>query len=253
MPTLNKHQIKLIRSLHQKKYRQKHQLFLLEGEKLVNEVLRDKPEIVQGIIIQKNYAFPKNINADIYEADEKIYNSLSQLVSPPPVMAICKYLNNDKEIIIDLKNSFSFYLDGINDPGNFGTIIRMCDWFGIQQIFCSSDTVEIYNPKVIQASKGSFLRVNVMYIEIDKLLSKINREINIYGADMNGKSIYEIKEKKGIIILGNEANGISDKMRSIIHQYISIPKSKNSKAESLNVAMSAGIIASEFLNLQNVY
>ncbi len=246
MTTLNKSQIKLIKSLHQKKYRQLHQLFLLEGEKLVNEVLRDKPEIVEWIIIRKYHSLLFNKTLKVYELDEKIYDSLSNLISPPSVMAVCRYLSTEDEIIVDLKNNFSFYLDSINDPGNLGTIIRLCDWFGVKQIFCSSDTVDIYNPKVIQASKGSFLRVSVMYIDINNLLGKLDHDINIYGANMNAQSVYMVKEKNGLIVLGNESNGISNNVKSKIKEYISIPKNRKSKAESLNVSIAAGIIANEF-------
>ncbi|GIV27632.1 MAG: hypothetical protein KatS3mg027_1446 [Bacteroidia bacterium] len=124
----------------------------------------------------------------------------------------------------------------------WGTIIRIADWFGINEIFCSPTTVELYNPKTIQASKGSFLRVNVYYIPFNEL----KMDSNIYATDMQGQSIYSLKNKTGLIILGNEAHGISPKIKEKAHQIITIPKNPYSKAESLNVAMSAAIIASEF-------
>lgn len=246
MYTLSKSQIKLIKSLHQKKDRQEQQLFLIEGEKLINETLRDKPEIIQWIIVQKGYDFSINLPStiEIFTVNEHVYHSLSMLSSPQPLMAVCKFLPIDNTIEIDLKSNFSFYLDDINDPGNLGTIIRICDWFGINQIFCSKHTVDLYNPKVIQASKGSFLRVKVNYLDFDAL--PISDDVPIYATDMQGTSVYSIKQKRGIIVLGNEANGISSFIKRKSHDTISIPKHPNSKAESLNVAMSAAIIASEF-------
>lgn len=244
MDSLSKNQIKFIKSLHQKKQRQEHQLFLIEGEKLVNEVLRDKPEIIEWLIIKKNYAFEKEISKPVYFIDDAVFASISTLSTPPPIMAVCKFLPHSTELSINLNSTFSFYLDNINDPGNLGTIIRICDWFGISKIHCSPNTVELYNPKTIQASKGSFLRVNVIYIPFEKL--NLSPQTIVYAADTKGTNIYQTSLKSGLIILGNEANGISPSLKNYVHQYLTIPKHPNSKAESLNVAMSAAIIASEF-------
>ncbi len=244
--SLNQKQIKLIKSLHLKKYRQEHQLFLLEGEKLVNEALRDKPEIIQWIIIKNDYSFSTKLS-EVYTVSEKIFHSLTTLSSPEPIMSVCKFLAQQNSVIADLTNTFSFYLDNINDPGNLGTIIRVCDWFGIPQIFCSPNTVELYNPKTIQASKGSFLRVHLNYIELEQI--NFPHAINLYATDSFGTNIHSIKDKTGLIILGNESHGVSPKIKNKAHQNITIPKYLNSKAESLNVAMSASIIASEFFKV----
>lgn len=245
MQTLSKNQIKFIKSLHHKKYRYEHQMFLLEGEKLVNEALRDKPEIVEYLIVQEDYKISVHPHIPLYSVPSSILHTISTLESPPPVIAVCHFLNTPKHAPIRLENTFSFYLDNINDPGNLGTIIRTCEWFGIMELYCSPTTVDLYNPKTIQASRGSFLRVNVLYSAFHSL--HISKKTNIYAADLMGESIYTLKNKNGLIILGNEAHGISDTLKPFIHQYIHIPPHPNSQAESLNVAMSAAIIASEFV------
>ncbi|RME17882.1 MAG: RNA methyltransferase [Bacteroidetes bacterium] len=245
MSILSKNQIKFIKSLHQKKYRQEHQMFLLEGEKLVNEALRDKPEIIDCLIINSSFknknTLPSHI--PIYQTDESIFNSLSQLTTPPNIMAVCKYFEIPSKPI-NLQKQFTFYLDNINDPGNFGTIIRTCDWFGITELFCSPQCVDVLNPKSIQASKGSFLRVKITYTKFENL--NLPDAVNIYAAHMKGKNIFEITDKTGLIILGNEANGISTELLQFVKEKISIPKHPDSHTESLNVAMSAAIIASQF-------
>lgn len=242
MLQLSKNQIKFIKSLHQKKYRQEHQMFILEGEKLVNEALRDKPSIVEYIVVRKSSSFSSRFPVKVFVVDDSVFNTLSTLSTPQDIMAICHFLP-EEECSIDLNNEFTFYLDRINDPGNLGTIIRICDWFGIRQIFCSPDTVELYNPKTINASKGSFLRVNVSYVEFEKIDSD---KYPIYIADIEGEDVKAIKNKTGIVILGNEAQGISKEIKERIKNKINIPKHFSSKAESLNVAMSAAIIAYEF-------
>lgn len=137
-------------------------------------------------------------------------------------------------------------LDAIRDPGNLGTIIRLCDWFGITSILCSADTVDCYNPKVVQASMGSLARVNITYLELDEFLAHV--EIPIYGAFMDGNSIYsESLPKKAVLVMGNEANGISPSIERLINKRISIPRfGKLQETESLNVATATAIILSEF-------
>jgi len=248
MDFLSSRQIKLIKSLHQKKYRQEYKMFLLEGEKLVNEAIRDKQEIIEFIVIKDGYNLSTNFNVNVYKAKDSIFSSLSTLSTPPPVLAVCNFLD-DKEIPIDFSKQFSFYLDSINDPGNFGTIIRVCDWFGIKQIYCSPNTVELYNPKTVQASKGSILRVSVKYIDFEKL--NLSSEVPIYAATLDGDNFYKLNIKNGLIILGNESHGISKTILKKVTNKFTIPKHYESKADSLNVAMSASIIASEvFKNAQ---
>ena len=144
-------------------------------------------------------------------------------------------------------------LDGIQDPGNLGTIIRLCDWFGIEQIICSKDTVDLYNPKVIQSTKGSFARVNVVYTDIEEFLSQ-NKAVNI-GTDMVGESIYQFNfPEKFNLILGNEGNGMRPNVEKLVSQSITIPRfGKNKSTESLNVSMATGIILGQIFSKMYSY
>ena len=143
------------------------------------------------------------------------------------------------------KTNFSLYLDDIRDPGNFGTIIRLADWYGISTVFCSDNSCDLYNPKVIQATMGAFARVNIIYISLKEAINKYAVK-NVYGAVLNGKSIYYEKLQNGIIVIGNEANGISPGNLQLINRSITIPAQQTSGTESLNAAMAASIITSEF-------
>lgn len=166
---------------------------------------------------------------------------ISFLQHPKDSVAVCKIPENKL-----LKNtSIQLILDGIQDPGNLGTIIRLADWFGIEQIICSTDTVDVYNPKVIQATMGSFLRVNVFYTDIEDYLK--DYEHPILGTDMNGESIYETQfPERFSLVFGNEGNGIRPSTEDLITKMITIPRFGNSQStESLNVSMSAGIILGE--------
>lgn len=250
IPKLNKSQIKYIKSLHHKKFRWENQQFLIEGQKLVNETLRDKPEIINYIIICEDYelsSIPKGIK--IYETDHSVLKNIGELKTNNTVIAVCDFfeLNNTA---LNFQNDFSFYLDNINDPGNFGTIVRTADWFGIKTIFCSPHSVEKYNHKLIQAAKGSLLRVDIKQIELENFIRQYP-DTAIYGATMGGQSIFQCDIKSGLFVLGNEANGIDIKNQKFIKNNISIPRSANRGAESLNVAMSASIIAAELFRKKN--
>lgn len=144
----------------------------------------------------------------------------------------------------DFKNNFSFYLDDIRDPGNLGTILRIADWFGINEIYASESSTEIYNQKVIQSAMGAFLRVRVHYILLDEVLNNI--QCPVYGAVLNGKNIYKETLQNGLIIIGNEANGINKNNLSKITHPLTIPAATTNHTESLNAAMAASIISAEF-------
>lgn len=223
-------------------------MFLLEGEKLVKEAIRDKPDIIKYFVVKNTSDFDTDLPVPIYSVNERVFNSLSQLSSPPDVIAVCEFLPPVSSVSLDLKEKFTFYLDNINDPGNLGAIIRVCDWFGINPLICSPNTVDLYNSKTINASKGSFLRVNVLYKEFEQL--SIDSLTHIYVTDIHGKDISTITNKNGLIILGNEAHGVSTHLKKKYTEIISIPKHPSSKAESLNVAMSASIVAFYFSNKQ---
>ena len=237
---VSKNQIKLITSLQQKKYRQKHQLFIAEGVKVIQELL-DSNLILEHLFQTQALFNTVKISKKtlISESDLKKITCLS---TPNNCLALFK--------IPILKTIFSsgliLALDDVRDPVNLGTIIRLCDWFGITQLICSEQTADLYNPKVIQATMGSMARVSVTYLNLEDYLSTVN--LPIFGTFMEGKNVYQEKlPQEAILLLGNEANGISSALEKIISNKISIPRfGKLQKTESLNVATAAAIFISEF-------
>ena len=237
---ITKNQIKYIRSLSLKKNRIKEQCFVVEGEKIVNELLGSNFTIV-NLFATKNW-MSMNKYSNVTEVSEEELLKISNLKSANSVLAIVKIINHHNENL----DGITLILDELNDPGNLGTIIRVCDWFNIKQIVCSENTVDLYNSKVVQSSMGSIFRVNVSYTSLIEYLSKIT--IPIYGAYMQGKDIKEITiDKNACLVLGNEANGISKEISRIIQNKVSIKKIGGS-AESLNVAVAASILLYEFTN-----
>lgn len=235
---LSKSQIKLITSLQQKKYRDISGLFVAEGPKIINEFIDAQIEVhssfaVEGVDIQHS-------NVEIVSKEElKKISFLKNANSSLAVFKIPKEKNiTEKGLIVAL--------DAIRDPGNLGTIIRLCDWFGVHQIICSKDTVDCYNPKVIQATMGSISRVNIVYTNLSEVIE--NTKTPVYGACMEGSNVYK-KElpQNAIIVFGNEGKGISEGIMNLISEKITIPKFGSlQKTESLNVAMATSILLSEF-------
>ena len=265
---ISKNQIKLINSLKLKKFREKHNLFIAEGEKITEDLFRSlimvKQVFTTDELIQKisNYAPPDTLSQgrsadfEIIEVSEDELKKISALTTPNRVLCIAEIPDYSLDIKL-LKSQLTLVLDNLNDPGNLGTIIRIADWFGIQNIICSEDCVDVYNPKVVQASMGSIARVKVHYVNLVKFLKEVNenrkeikgikgiKEFPVYGAVLNGKNIYRKKLcKNGLIILGNESEGISDELNSFITDKISIPSFGG--ATSLNVAVATAIVCSEF-------
>ncbi len=239
---LTAHTIKIIQSLDKKKYRQKYNLFLVEGNKIIKELPNS------GYTISDLYSTAPEL-LDLDETSiQKILpaelRKISFLQNPKDSVAVCAIPAETKV----LETNIQIVLDGIQDPGNLGTIIRLADWFGIEQIICSQDTVDLYNPKVIQATMGSFLRVNVVYLDIEDYLKKYQHPI--LGTDMDGDNIYKTDfPEKFSIIFGNEGNGIRPSTESLVNQMITIPRfGKHQSTESLNVSMSAGIILGEIFS-----
>lgn len=236
---LSKNQIKFIIQLRQKKNRLKHQLFIAEGVKVINELL-DSNFKLHGLFTVD--PFNSNANFDEIIISQTELKKISCLTTPNKALAVFKMPKprpvNKEQLIVAL--------DDVRDPGNLGTIIRLCDWFGIGDLVCSAKTVDVYNPKVVQATMGSITRVNVSYVDLSVFLDKV--ETTVFGAFMDGKSIYESKlPNTGVLILGNEANGISESIKNHINQRISIPRFGTLKAtESLNVATATAILLSEF-------
>ncbi|WP_419867805.1 TrmH family RNA methyltransferase [Chryseobacterium sp. CT-SW4] len=233
---LTAHTIKVLQSLDKKKFRQKYNLFLVEGNKIICELSNSNFKIKELFSIDPQKL--NFLNAPSTHITENELKRLSFLKNPKDSVAVC-FLQ--EEIQLEDQN-IQLVLDGIQDPGNLGTIIRLADWFGIEQIICSEDTVDFYNPKVIQASMGSFTRVNMVYCDLVDYLSK-TQNINI-GTDMEGESIYTFEKPEKInLILGNEGNGMREETEKLLHQKISIPRfGKSQSTESLNVSMAAGII-----------
>jgi len=235
---MTKAEIKHIKQLQQKKYRQASGEFLVEGLKSIIDFLQ------AGFVPKKIYSttafdndYKQSIEIEII--DNKSLKSISLLKNPKDALAIFEIKMHHK---IPSKGHI-LALDNLQDPGNLGTIIRTADWFGIQNIVCSVDTVDCYNPKVVQATMGSLANVSVIYTDLANYLTE--NTLPIYGAFLSGKSIYKTQiPSDAIIVIGNEGNGISDRIGKLIKERISIPKRKNTRAESLNAAIATAIIIS---------
>jgi len=237
---VSKNQIKLITSLQQKKYRKQHQLFIAEGAKVIEELLQSNFEL-QDLYITEPIRFPLDENK-IHTISVAALQKISALTTSNNCLAVFK-IPEEKQVV---PSGLILALDTIRDPGNLGTIIRLCDWFGITQILCSLDTVDNYNPKVVQATMGSLGRVAVQYVDLTTYLAQT--KLPIFGTFMDGANIYEQNlPKEGIIIMGNEANGISSSIEKQIESRLTIPRfGAIQKTESLNVATATAIILSEF-------
>ena len=231
-------QIKIIKSLKHKKNRSKHNLFVAEGDKTIVEL------ILSGYNINSLYSTNSKIEGaknSIVQLSKLELNKISNLSNPKNSLGVFeipkpKNINYNKLII---------GLDNISDPGNLGTIIRLCDWFGVEDLICSFDTVDCYNPKVVQASMGSISRINITYLDLQNSLE--SNSLKTYGTYMQGDSIYDINHiQKGVILFGNEANGINLNLSKFIDKKLSIPRfGKLKKTESLNVANALSIVLSE--------
>ena len=228
-------EIKLIKSLRHKKNRNNNNMFIAEGDKTILELIKNNFNPLNIYSINNNLLFDVSIISRLE------LKKISNLSNPKDSLAIFQIPIINK---VDTSNLI-VSLDCVNDPGNLGTIIRLCDWFGVKDIVCSKDTVDCYNPKVVQASMGSLSRVNISYLDLNKFLKKVN--VPIYGTFMQGESIFNrdlINE--GVFLFGNEANGISKEILKYIDKKISIPRfGKLKKTESLNVANAAAIILAE--------
>lgn len=238
--SLSKNNIKLITSLQQKKYRQKHQLFVAEGVKVVNELLASSLEVEHIFSVDASFEASKNCEITIISESE--LKKVSTLKSPNKVLGLFK-IPKEKEINQD---KFMVALDGVNDPGNLGTIIRLCDWFGIFELVCSKNTVDCYNQKVVQSTMGSLTRVNISYVDLQDFLS--NSKLPVFTADMDGENVYTSSlPEKAVLVMGNEANGISPEIAQIVKHALTIPRFGDlQQTESLNVATATAILLSEF-------
>jgi TrmH family RNA methyltransferase len=247
---LSKSQLSFIKSLHQKKYRKENGLFLVEGIKSIEEFL-NSPFKIHSIYYLPQYqsllpALTANIK--LFEVNNVELEKISTLQTPQGMLALIHVPKSVELSAGELNGSFTLVLDGIQDPGNLGTIIRTADWFGFKYIICSPNTVDIYNPKTVQATMGSLSRVNISYQDLGIFLSENN--LPVFGALLEGESIYGTSwGMEGLVLLGNEGQGISEEVQRFITAPITIPRVGG--AESLNVAISAAIICSDISrNLQ---
>lgn len=253
---ITKNDIKFIQSLKQTKYRKEHKMFLVEGNKLVGELLSSNFK-VEDILVTDLWLekFPEMAQTlPFYDIiSPKQMEQLSSMVTPPGIIATAHTpsYNIKPE---DAENEFIVALDGINDPGNLGTIIRTADWFGIKKIICSSDCADAWQPKTIQSTMGSIFRIEIMETYLKEFLSKTpklqNSKTRIYGALMDGENIFtkKIENKNGVIVIGSESHGIRQDVLPLITAPIHIPRGEGSKTESLNASVAAGIILATIHN-----
>lgn len=238
---LSSSKVKLIQSLNKKKYRQKYNLFVVEGIKNIKEFVFSS-FLIQNIYSTENIPFLEKHQYETISQEE--LKKISFLKNPHNALALVELPQAAPTAI----RGIQIALDSVQDPGNMGTIIRLADWYGIEQIFCSETTVDVYNPKVVQATMGSLARVSVIYTDLKKFLSV--SPLPIYTTDMEGDNIYSsLLPKEAFIVMGNEGNGICNEIKSISNHKLTIPRfGKEQKTESLNVAVSTGIILSEFFS-----
>lgn len=240
--SLSKNQLKLILSLQQKKYRNKYSLFIVEGTKVVKEFLNSSIELEQLFYVEGSEYEGIEKSSQITEAELK---KMSLLKTPNNVLALFKIPAETKPI----NKGLILALDNINDPGNLGTIIRLCDWFGVNQLICSETTVDCFNSKVVQASMGSLTRVNIVYTNLVSYLQ--NCTLPKYATLLTGENIYKSTlPTEAVLVMGNEANGISELVQNELNNSISIPRfGEVQETESLNVATATAILLSEFRRL----
>lgn len=236
--------IKEIKKLKQKKYRTDK--FIVEGTKMVQEAINENAEI-ELIVIRSGYSFEFDVTKiDVIETSENVFNELTEVVSPQGILAVIKKKESIKSI--DANDNYIIALDGIQDPGNLGTIIRTADAANLKQIIVSKDTVDSYSPKVIRSTMGAIYRVNV--IEVDNLSQTLNNlktdGFEIVTTQLDGeKSIYDINYNKKIVVMGNEANGVSKQVQNISNHKVKIPM--QGKAESLNASVATSIMIYEYV------
>ena len=243
---IGKNTIKWVHSLEMKKNRKREGLFVAEGPKVVGDLLSRFR--LHSVFATDEWTGGDSIGADVRveRVDDDTLRRLSFLQHPQQVVAVME-MNKEEKVEVDA-DRLTIMLDGVQDPGNLGTIIRIADWFGIDSIICSPDTADAYNPKVVQATMGSLGRVSVTYSPLVPLLSSLPADMPIYGTLLDGKDIYQ-KEltRHGVIIMGNEGNGISDEVRTMVTHPLLIPRFRQGEsAESLNVAVATAITCSEF-------
>ena len=247
---ISKNQIKYVHQLELKKFRKQEGLFIAEGHKVVGDLLHEGFMPRQIFATQEwitdNPSLLPIINSKLIEVNLEELTRLSLLQHPQQVLAL--FPIPDEQTSFSSQNSLSLLLDNVQDPGNLGTIIRIADWFGIETIYCSIGTVDAWNPKVVQATMGSIARVHIIYVDPQQLFDSLPDDFPVYGTFLEGDNIYTQQlTQHGIIVMGNEGNGISDAVRHRVTRKLLIPDfHKGDTADSLNVAIATAITCSEF-------
>ena len=252
---LSKNRLRDLLQIHQKKHREQQELFLAEGVKIVPELLRSDFPVKEIFALQqwidKNQELLSNITIPLTVISQQDLERLSQLQNPQEVLALCSKPNDSEPVL--KSGSLYLFLDSIRDPGNMGTLLRLADWFGLDAVFASNDCVEWSNPKVIQASMGSFIRTRPIYLEGVQFLQESSFRFPVYATDLEGENLYTASFKpEGILIISNEAHGLNPELEKWVSKKIHIPASPKAggSAESLNAAMAAAVVMGEFYRLR---
>jgi TrmH family RNA methyltransferase len=249
---LSKNSIKYIKSLSTKKFRQKYNKFIVEGDKMIREILRQEKLVIESLYATESWL--ETLGMEISVPEQRIFkitltelSRISSLKTPNQVLAVVDMPENQIDQTA-LHNDINLYLDDIQDPGNLGTILRIADWFGVRQVIRSSGTVDMFNSKVIQSTMGAFIRVNSPTGDLPEIVSQ-HPELPVLGAVLDGENIFELKApKKVLLVIGNEGKGISADNMPFLSKKISIPATHNTGAESLNAAVATGIICAVLRN-----
>lgn len=245
---LSKAKASILNSLSIKKFRDQHSMFVVEGFKIIGEVVNAGMEIKMLVGLPESLdRIPIDDNLK-FETDQRTMEKLSNFRTASTITAAVGIPQKELNIN-DLSNSLTMAIDTVQDPGNFGTIIRICDWFGIRNIVCSNGSTDLYNPKVIQATMGAFLRVNVFYSDLPKFIANYRQQtgLDCFGTFLEGDNIYGCKlPENGLIVMGNEGNGISPEVETEITKKLFIPPFRDKHVESLNISMAAAIVCNEF-------
>lgn len=242
---LTRAQIKFLQSLHQKKYRQRYNKFGVEGEKICAELLRFRPDAAEFVAalpdwIEENRTLLAAFSGELAEVSPEELKKISSLQTPNRVYLLAAMAPPSPREE-DVAAGLSLFLDGIHDPGNLGTILRIADWFGIAAVFCAPNCVEWANPKVIQSSMGSFMRVPVSYLSLQEIIEQFPG-LSRWGMDMGGESLYRAPlSPPALLALGSESHGVEAENKALIQSWLAIPPHPGSGAESLNAAVAAGI------------
>ena len=248
---LSKHLTNVVQNLEKRKFREKYNLFKVEGEKMVEELLRSGWEVETLIAKQEwlEHHDGQTRNTTVLTVDDREMKAVSQFISPPAVIALAR-VPAPPALPEDWRQRLTLALNGIQDPGNFGTILRLCDWFGVRDVLCDADCAGLFNPKVVQSSMGAIFRVRVHYTDLPAFLAReASPALPCYGTFLDGENLYRARlSPKGIIVMGNEGRGISPAVAPLVTHRLTIPRfvEGEASAESLNVGVAAAITLAEF-------